>query len=539
VAPVDVRPAEGERANVLTVSLFSRGDCCGAFLITVPGRFPVEVALAIEDLAGQLSLALESASLTDEIHRQRHERRFRVLVEYSSDLVGVLNRDGILTFVSPASSRLLGLAAADLLGRSIMERVHPHDHGKVARILGSARYAGGAADPMELRLLHSDGRWRWFEVVVNDAADEPDVRGLVIHARDVTDRKSAELRVAESEARFRSLVQNASDLVMVVGEDGAIAYVSPSVTRVLGYSAEQLLGSSWLELVARADTAHAARVVGATLPGEPSTLELRARSAAGCYVHLELIVSDLRAEPVVAGLVVNARNVTERRESEERWRAFGIEASHQLRTPLTGLRLSLENLVDGPSATRAALQDALAHVDRLQSTVEDFLAIAPRRVAPVEPLDVDAVLEDIEASWRPLVLVAGRRLVVKVDGPLPVVVASAAAVRQVLGVLIDNALQHGTGCIGVAARRLVGGLALEVSDEGRGLGTPGSGPAHLNRDGNGMGLSLARSLAEAEGGRLVAGRAKSSPAVALVLPSRLTYPEEGLTGRAGIRHHAQ
>jgi hypothetical protein len=78
-----------------------------------------------------------------------------------------------------------------------------------------------------------------------------------------------------------------------------------------------------------------------------------------------------------------------------------------------------------------------------------------------------------------------------------------------------------------------------VSDEGRGLGTPGSGPAHLNRDGNGMGLSLARALAEAEGGRLVAGRANSSPAVALVLPSRLNYPEEGLTGRAGIRHHAQ
>lgn len=515
--PIDLADGDGERADVLAVPLSSHGELSGAFVVSVPGRLPVQVALAIEDLAGQVSLALESAELTEEIHQRRHERRFKVLVEHAFDLIIVLGRHGLLTFVSPASAGLLGRPPATLVGRPGLGLVHPGDLRRIAGVRRAARASGGAPEAMELRVLHADGRWRWFEVGVTDAFGEPEVDGLVIHARDVTDRRTAERRVAESEARFRSLVQNATDLVMVVDEDWALAYVSPSVTRLLGRLAADVLGTPWLGLVEREDVATAARLVATTAREAPSRVELRARGADGSQVHLEVTVSDLRHDPAVAGLVMNARDVTERRNSEERWRAFGVQASHQLRTPITGLRLSLENLLGAPSAPRAALEGALAHVERLESTVEDFLTLAPRRLAPARQLDVGAVLADVDAAWRGLVEAAGRRLQVTVRPPLPVVCASAAAMRQVLGVLVENAIQHGEGPIGVSARELAGGLAFEVTDMGSGLVAP-PGLSPPRRDRSGIGLALARSLAEAEGGRLVVRHAGPSPGLAVVLP---------------------
>lgn len=518
VAPLELAPDADERANVLTVPLSSHGELRGTFVVTTPRRLREHAARAIEDLADQVSMALESADLAEDIHQQRQERRFKVLVEHSSDLIGVLDSERLVSFVSPAAIRLLGRAPESLVGRPGLELVHPEDQRKLTALWNSARPSGGAADAAEVRVLHAAGHWRWFEVVVTDAFDEPEVEGLVVHARDVTDRRAAEQRVVQSEARFRSLVQNATDLVMVVDERWELSYLSPSVSRVLGCRAADLLGAPWLSLIERDDAAHAARILGAAGPDEPSIFEVRARTRDETPVHLEVIVSDLRHDPAVAGLVMNARDITERRQSEERWRAFGAEASHQLRTPITGLRLGLENLLDQSSPGRQALEGVLGHVERLESTVEDFLSLASGRVAPADPLDVAAVLGDIDAAWRRHVEAAGRNLDVAVNGPVPVVHASAAAMRQVLGVLVENALRHGEGRIGVVARELAGGLAVEVRDEGRGM-VATDGLRRLRHDGYGMGLALARSLTEAEGGRLVIRCAGPSPALAVVLPS--------------------
>jgi signal transduction histidine kinase len=205
-----------------------------------------------------------------------------------------------------------------------------------------------------------------------------------------------------------------------------------------------------------------------------------------------------------------------------RERAFSADASHQLRTPLAGLRLRLEAAVADPHADRdQVITGALAEVDRLEATVDELLALA-RDVDPApDPLDVTAVLDELDRAWRQPLAAAGRPLRIVAEQPLPPVRASTAAVRHIVEVLAANAVRHGAGTVTVHARDIGGGLAIDVSDQGPGIaGEPerifarrsGSTPGH------GIGLALARSLAEAEGGRLLLSYPGPAPVFALLLP---------------------
>ena len=189
-----------------------------------------------------------------------------------------------------------------------------------------------------------------------------------------------------------------------------------------------------------------------------------------------------------------------------RERAFSADASHQLRTPLTGLRLRLEAALDRPGEDlRDAITAGIAAADRLEQTIDELLALARDTRPSGAPLDLPTLLEEIERGWHDRLAAQGRPLRVAVDPQAPPSTASTAAVRQVLTVLLDNATTHGCGAVTVAVRDATHALAIDVSDEGAGLTTPE--PELFTRrsrlaNGHGIGLALARSLAEAEGGRL-------------------------------------
>lgn len=203
----------------------------------------------------------------------------------------------------------------------------------------------------------------------------------------------------------------------------------------------------------------------------------------------------------------------------ERERAFSADASHQLRTPLAGLRLELESAMENPGRDpRAAIVAGLAATDRLQDTVDDLLALARDTPRAAEPLDVGAVLEEVRTQWR--ARDHRRTLTTRCDPRLPVVHASGAAVRQVLTVLLDNAATHGRGTVSVGVRDAAGALAVDVADEGPGIEATDAelfARRSSRAAGHGIGLALARSLAEAEGGRLRLTR-PVPPTFTLLLP---------------------
>ncbi|KUJ58404.1 histidine kinase [Streptomyces sp. NRRL F-5122] len=188
-------------------------------------------------------------------------------------------------------------------------------------------------------------------------------------------------------------------------------------------------------------------------------------------------------------------------------RDFTSNVSHQLRTPIAGLQLALEEGLRHDN-TRPALTEALATTLRLHHTVEELLRLSrPRDRTPTSAgtMPVAALVREVRERWHGLFALDGRRLECGVGGVPSDVRVAGRPVTEVLGILLDNARVHGRGTVGVAVRDLEDALAFDVSDEGR---IEGEASRLFRRghtesgSGTGIGLALARDLAAAVGGRL-------------------------------------
>jgi diguanylate cyclase (GGDEF)-like protein/PAS domain S-box-containing protein len=167
----------------------------------------------------------------------------------------------------------------------------------------------------------------------------------------------------QNEARFRSLVQHSSDVIIVIRADGRIQFVSPSVTRVLGYEPSVMLGSTVSELLHPDDRGRAATFfsTAAQAPGVTGPVEWRFSQPDGSWLHAEILATNLLDDTTVNGVVLNTRDVSERRRLEE-------QLTHQaFHDPLTGL------------ANRALFRDRVSHA----------LALAQRRGSPVTVIFLD------------------------------------------------------------------------------------------------------------------------------------------------------
>ncbi len=203
-----------------------------------------------------------------------------------------------------------------------------------------------------------------------------------------------------------------------------------------------------------------------------------------------------------------------------RERNFSADASHQLRTPLTGLRLVLESAAAGADDPREVVEPALREVDRLQATVDDLLRLARADRPQLAPVDPSPLLVDEVATWQARAGQRHRPVRLALPEEVPPARITPEALKQIVEVLIANAFEHGGGTITVSARTTPGGVAIEVHDEGPGVtGDPESVFERGVGTGHGIGLSLARSLAEAEGCRLTLVSPGPRPTFRLLIPA--------------------
>lgn len=120
------------------------------------------------------------------------EDRFRLLVEHSSDLIVVIGRDRRILYATPASATVLGFDAGSLKGRTAVSMVHPEDWARSIPDLADFMRAPGGGIQLEVRIRHADGHWVTLEAHCRNLLAVPNVQGVVVNTRDVTQRKAAE-----------------------------------------------------------------------------------------------------------------------------------------------------------------------------------------------------------------------------------------------------------------------------------------------------------------------------------------------------------
>jgi len=228
----------------------------------------------------------------------------------------------------------------------------------------------------------------WTDPVSGVAVGALLVTALVVARQVITVRENvrllADTAARQNEARFRSLVQHSSDVIMVTRPNGTMRFVSPSASRVFGYEPAALLGRPLATLLHPADRDRATQLFAEVVagPGVIGPVEWRFRQADGSWLHAEILATNLLGDPTVRGIVLNTRDVSERKRLEE-------QLTHQaFHDPLTGL------------ANRALFRDRVSHA----------LALAQRQGHPITVLFLD--LDDFKRVNDSLGHAEGDRLLI-------------------------------------------------------------------------------------------------------------------------------
>ena len=463
------------------------------------------------------------------------EARYRSLVDGLPVGMYRTSPEGRVLLANPAMARMLGAASAEeALGVSAAslyddpaERVAFQQailrEGFVRRYETAWRTPGGPRRQVRIDArvtLSPDGEPLFYEGAVED----------------VTAETRARAALAQSEARFRALVQRSSDLVVVLDRQARLSYVSPAVRGLLGHDPDRLLGRDAFTLVHPDDRgaarAHLTDRLAEGAQDGATPVELRLRHAEGHFVYAEGVGAALYHDPAVGGLVLNLRDVTERkraqavlvqakRQAEEVAHlksTFLANMSHEIRTPLTAILgfsdiLSDEvtdpeqrEFVDLIARSGRRLMDTLNSVldlARLEAGRGD-LACRPARLA--EAADEAATLMGPAAAERGLTLRA------VIEAPDAVAAIDDAAFARILHNLVGNALKFTeTGgvtirvCVGTGVH--AGRAVVRVEDTGQGIDAEflprlfgefeqESAGMERTHEGAGLGLAISRQLVE-------------------------------------------
>ena len=457
-------------------------------------------------------------------------------LDAAANAIVITDCEGVVVLVNPAFTRLTGFTPEEAIGRTpAILKSGVQDPGMYRELWATMR--AGRVWRGRLVNRRKDGSVYTEEQTITPVIG---AAGVVTHfiavKQDVTEVREVHERLQARDDLFRLLLGNALDIITILSADGTIRYESPAVLRILGYEPHELEGRSAFDFMPDEDVQRAIVVLEQlrAAPGATATLEFRFRHKDGSWRMLEAIGKNMLDHPMLAGVLINSRDVTERRRIEDELagqRAAHLQSdkladmgtflagvAHELNNPLTVVTgyssILRETLGEGPFRER--LDRIVNAAERCVRIVRNFLALArqhPPERQGVRPNQI--VREAVELLAYPLRV---DNVDVRLDlaDDLPTLWADPHQLHQVVVNLITNAhhAMHGS----LSPRRLTirtrfavadARISLAVGDTG-----PGIPPEILGRmfepffttkpvgQGTGLGLPLCQGIVEGHGGTL-------------------------------------
>ncbi|HEX5060580.1 MAG TPA: PAS domain S-box protein [Kofleriaceae bacterium] len=477
------------------------------------------------------------------------ERRFKLLVENSSDGISLTTADNVVQYVSPGGLRILGYDEATVIGSPAEAVTHPDDaRGWDVPGLGEIRH-------YVARLKHRDGSWRWIESSTKNLTHDPAVRAYVSNYRDITERKLAEVALRKSETNFRTLIECAPAATFV-HRDGRFVYVNPAAAAMLGHERpDEIVGrlvSDYVHPDEREEITRRLELL--TEIGQLRVGQVRMQRADGSpfVIEGEAMLLDFDGVPshVVIGHDVTERDAMFARIAiADRMLSIGTLAAgvaHEINNPLAYIATNLELLAAElpnirPSSrsrlTDATLQclvtDARDGVARVNSIVRDLRSLSRTEDQKPGPVCVAGVLaSSIKMTSNEVRHRA--RVVQEYADNLPAVHADASRLGQVFVNLLLNAAQAivegdaDRNEIRVSVRTSDDGtrVRVDIADTGTGIA-----PSIIGRifdpffttkapgAGTGLGLAISHQIVRSMGGDItVASQLGKGSTFSVVMP---------------------
>ena len=473
---------------------------------------------------------------------ERTERRYRDLVDNASDMIYRTDPYGRFTFVNPVATRILGYDEGELLSMKYFELMRPD---WVPRAMGFYEKSAKMREStyLEFPVRKKGGDEIWVGQHVRPIVSDGRIEGFQGMARDITDRVNAQSELRAERDFVSAILETAPSLIMVLDAGGEIVRFNRACEELSGVSMNEVAGRPIWELPFLLDEDRDVirdgipRLAASTAPVR---LDRTWKDRNGARHVIAWTVMALRGQSGDTSYLIGiGSDVTAARELERLKSQFISMVSHELRTPLTSIRASMQLLIaedlTGNEDADRLVGVALSNADRLIRIVNDILdmskieagemMVSPRRTR-LQPIIEDSV-KSIEALARD----AGVSIVQSHDGAGDVV-ADPDRTIQILVNLLSNAVKHapaGTR-VEVTTAREGAAAAIAVRDHGPGI------PAHKvdfifepftqldSSDtrriaGTGLGLTIARALAEKQGGTIrVSSREGEGAIFTLTLP---------------------
>jgi PAS domain S-box-containing protein len=268
-------------------------------------------------------LSCFARDITQEVMNDRRlkatEIRFRALIENSTDITIVLNSEGKIVYGSPSIEKNFGITIGDYCGVNFQEFVHPEDIPELADKFMDLLMNPGKQIAVTTRARTPEGRQIWTEGIVSNLLHVEGINGIVCNFRDITERVQASDAKRESEMKFRRLIENSSDIILMADAQGNFLYGSPSVEKYLGYKESDYLGQFCMMFVHSDSIDYANKLLADVLkyPGKLFTIYLSLKHKNGTEIPVEGLASNMLDVPGVNALVANFRDISERKKAEK------------------------------------------------------------------------------------------------------------------------------------------------------------------------------------------------------------------------------
>ena len=337
--------------------------------------------------------------------QRRMDELFRALIENASDVITILDAEGIIRYESPSVERVLGYKPHQLIGTDIAELLHPDDLSKSLESYAAMK-AGVRSGTREIcqiteeRLRHKDGSWRILEGIAK-VLDTPSGAGIVINSRDITERKRAEETLRESEERFRVIVENAPFGYYRVGKDGLWQYVSPVWERMHGLSSEEIIGTPF-EVTQPPDSVGEAReLVKRALAGETIVGEFGRLTREGKIEYHSFNIQPVKHCTEIVGIEGFINDITERKRAEAALRASESRFRLLFENNVAAIiRNTLDGRIVDCNDSAARIFGYESPQEMLGLNIKDIHWDPEKRVETIARLQAEKTVAQVETKFR-------------------------------------------------------------------------------------------------------------------------------------------